>query len=54
MRKSKIIKYFRHMPELKQKKEFMQRNGIKFAYDSYHNMTVWADDGKLMLFPIVE
>lgn len=54
MRKSKIIKHFRRMPELKQKEDFMRQNGIKFVYDPYHNMTVWADDGKLMLFPIVE
>lgn len=54
MRKSKIIKHFKHMPELKQKEEFMQRNGIQFVYDAYHNMTVFADDGTLQLFPIVE
>jgi hypothetical protein len=42
------------MPELKQKEEFMVRNGIQFAYDQYNNMTVFADDGKLLLFPIVE
>lgn len=54
MRKSKIIKYFRHMPELKQKEEFMQKHGIKFVYDIHYNMTVFADDGTLQLFPIVE
>lgn len=54
MRKSKIIKHFRHMPELAQKEEFMRLNGIKFSYDSYYNMTVWADDGILQLFPIVK
>ena len=52
MRKSKIIKHFRRMPAVKQKEEFMQRNGIKFAYDEFNNMTVYADDGTLQLFPI--
>ena len=54
MLKSKIIKHFRHMPELAQKEEFMRRNGIKFAYDRHYNMTVWADDGTLQLFPIIK
>ena len=54
MLKSKIIKHFRRMPELKQKEEFMERNNIKFSYDEFYNMTVFADDGTLMLFPIVK
>ena len=54
MRKSKIIRHFRRMPKLEQKEEFMRRNKIKFTYDMHHNMTVWADDGKLQLFPIVK
>ncbi len=52
MRKSKIIKHFRRMPEVKQKEEFMMRNSIKFVYDRFNNMTVYADDGTLQLFPI--
>lgn len=54
MRKSKIIKHFKRMPKLEQKEDFMRRNNIKFTYDAFHNMTVWADDGTLQLFPIVE
>lgn len=54
MRKSKIIRHFKRMPELKQKEEFLKQNGIKFVYDMYYNMTVFADDGTLQLFPIVE
>ena len=52
MRKSKIIKNFRRMPEIAQKEEFMKRNGIRFAYDKFNNVTVYADDGTLQLFPI--
>jgi hypothetical protein len=52
MRKYKIIKHFRRMPKTEQKEEFMKRNNIKFAYDAYNNMTLFADDGTLQLFPI--
>ncbi len=52
MRKSKIIKHFRRIRETKKKEEFMNNNGIAFAYDNYGNMTVWADDGTLQLFPL--
>ena len=52
MRKSKIIKHFRRMPEVEQKEKFMMDNNIRFVYDSYYNMTVYADDGTLQLFPI--
>lgn len=54
MRKSKIIKHFKRMPELWQKENFMRQNNIKFTYDAFHNMTVWADDGTLQLFPIMK
>jgi len=52
MRKSNIIKNFHRLRTIEQKEEFMRRNGIKFKYDRYDNMTVWADDGTLQLFPI--
>lgn len=52
MLKSKIIKHFRRMPDTREKERFMMENNIKFVYDQYHNMTVWADDGILLLFPI--
>ena len=52
MRKSKIIKHFRRMPETKMKEKFMRENNIKFTYDRFYNMTVYADDGTLQLFPI--
>ena len=54
MRKSKIIRHFHRLRDIKSKEEFMKRNGIKFKYDRYHNMTVYADDGTLQLFPIIE
>ena len=54
MRKSKIIKNFRRLPDIKKKEEFLKANNIKFTYDSFYNMTVWADDGTLQLFPIMK
>ena len=54
MRKKQIIKRFHRLRDLERKEEFMKRNGIKFTYDRYHNMTVYADDGTLQLFPIIE
>ena len=53
MRKSKIIKHFMRLRDIKAKEEFMKANNIKFTYDEFYNMTVWADDGTLQLFPIV-
>jgi hypothetical protein len=52
MKKSKIIRHFMRMPDVEQKEKFMEEHNIKFAYDSFHNMTVWAEDGTLQLFPI--
>lgn len=54
MKKSKIIKNFHRLRSIEKKEEFMRRNGIKFAYDNFYNMTVYADDGTLQLFPIKE
>ena len=54
MRKKEIIKHFRRIHNTDAKEEFMRRNGIQFTYDDYYNMTVWADDGTLQLFPIKE
>lgn len=54
MQKREIIKHFRRMPDVKAKETFMLNNGIKFTYDSFYNMIVWADDGTLQLFPIRE
>jgi hypothetical protein len=42
------------MPEVEQKEKFMRENGIKFVYDRFYNMTVYADDGTLQLFPIIK
>ena len=53
MRKKQIIKHFRRMPSIKRKEKFMRENNIKFSYDKFYNVTVWADDGTLQLFPIV-
>jgi len=52
MKKRQIIKNFHRLKSVEKKEEFMRRNGIKFTYDSFYNMTVWADDGTLQLFPI--
>lgn len=52
MKRSKIIKNFRRMPHTEQKENFMRDNGIKYSYDEFNNMTVYADDGTLQLFPI--
>ena len=52
MKKKQIIKSFHRLRGVEAKEEFMKRNGIKFTYDSFYNMTVWADDGILQLFPI--
>ena len=52
MKKSKIIKNFKHMPCTDQKEQFMRDNGIEYSYDEFNNMTVYADDGTLRLFPI--
>jgi hypothetical protein len=54
MLKKQIIRKFHRLRGVEQKEEFMRRNGIKFTYDSFYNMTVWADDGVLLLFPIKE
>ena len=52
MVKKQIIRKFHRLKGVEAKEEFMKRNGIKFTYDSFYNMTVWADDGILQLFPI--
>lgn len=52
MLKKQIIRRFNRLRSVEQKEEFMRRNGIKFTYDSFYNMTVWADDGILLLFPV--
>ena len=52
MKKKQLIRNFHRLRSIEQKEAFMKRNGIKFKYDCYDNMTVWADDGTLQLFPI--
>ena len=52
MCKKQIIRHFHKLRGVEHKEDFMRRNGIKFTYDSYYNMTVFADDGVLQLFPI--
>ena len=49
-----IIQNFHRLRNIEDKEEFMRRNGIKFTYDSFYNMTIWADDGTLQLFPIMK
>ena len=52
MSKKQIIRHFHRLKGIEQKEEFMKRHGIKFTYDSFGNMTIWANDGTLQLFPI--
>ena len=52
MKKKQIIRNFHRLRDVEKKEDFMRRNGIKFTYDSFYNMTVFADDGILQLFPI--
>lgn len=52
MLKKQIIRHFHKLRGVEQKEEFMRNNGIKFTYDSFDNMIVWADDGTLQLFPV--
>jgi hypothetical protein len=54
MSKKEIIRRFHRLRGVEAKEEFMKRNGIKFTYDSFYNMIVFADDGTLQLFPIRE
>lgn len=54
MTKKEIIRRFRRMPEFARKASFMEANGIKYRVNKFHNVTVYADDGTLQLFPIVE
>ena len=52
MRKKEIIKHFKHLHGVEKKEGFMKENNIKFTYDSFYNMVIFADDGVLQLFPI--
>ena len=54
MLKKQIIRSFYKLKEIECKEEFMRRHGIEFEYDKHHNMTVYADDGILQLFPIIK
>lgn len=52
MTKKEIIRSFRRMPNFERKARFMRDNGIKFYINRYHNVTIYAEDGTLQLFPI--
>lgn len=54
MLKKQIIRNFHRLRGIEQKEEFMRSNGIKFTYDSFYNMVIFADDGTLQLFPIMK
>ena len=54
MSKKEIIKHFRRLQGIDQKERFMKENKIKFTYDSFYNMVVFADDGTLQLFPVMK
>lgn len=50
--KKEIIRSFRRMPNFERKARFMRDNGIRFYVNRYNNVTVYAEDGTLQLFPI--
>ena len=52
MRKKEIIRNFKRLHGVEKKEGFMKANGIKFTYDSFYNMIIFADDGTLQLFPL--
>lgn len=52
MTKKEIIRSFRRMPNFERKARFMSENGIKFHINRYNNVTVYAEDGTLQLFPV--
>jgi hypothetical protein len=52
MSKKEIIRNFHRLRGVEQKEGFMKANNIKFTYDSFCNMIVFADDGTLQLFPV--
>ena len=52
MRKKEIIKNFHRLHGIEKKENFMKVNGIKFTYDSFYNVVIFADDGILQLFPL--
>ena len=54
MSKKESLRNFRRMSTFEQKERFMLRNGIEYRVNRYHNVTVYADDGTLQLFPIIE
>ena len=52
MSKKEIIKHFKRLNGIDAKEGFMRENNIKFTYDSFYNVVIWADDGILQLFPV--
>ena len=51
MLKKEISNQLRELKGIEQKENFLRRNGIKFTYDSFYKMIIFADDGILQLFP---
>ena len=54
MSKKEIIRRFHRLHGIDEKEEFMRENNIKFTYDSFYNVVIFADDGVLRLFPVRE
>jgi hypothetical protein len=54
MNKKQIIRKFQKLKGIEEKEEFMKRTGIKFTYNSFYHLIIFADDGTLQLFPIRE
>lgn len=52
MKKKEIIKSFRRLNGVDEKERFMRENNIKFTYDSFYNVVIFADDGILQLSPV--
>lgn len=51
MHKKEILKNLQALPNIVEREKFMKANGIKFTYNSFYNLIVWAEDGVLEFMP---
>ena len=51
MHKKEILKNLQALPNIVEREKFMKANGVKFTYDSFYNLIVWAEDGVLEFTP---
>lgn len=52
MPKKEIIRHFHRMRGIEEKERFMKDHDIKFTYDSFYHMIIFAADGVLELYPV--